>query len=409
MLAVERTPAEHSLNDTVLAELHVRLAAKLSRAGSMDSAFAHVRKAQFLLAPFQNTTDARAHQLLAISNRHAGRLTYFDSKYDESLKYMQAAFNHATQAKDSVELGRSLMYMGYCFREMNDSAQALIYTRKAMDIFSRIGARTDLGTAIMSMGGTFTNLGITDSALHYFRRALSHFQGLGDRTQTAATLLNIAGLFDRTAAHDSVHHYVGLAAPYADALSPPSQVRYRGMLGRDLVIHKEFKKGLDELHRAEEMAEGNPSDLAEILQVKALAYAGLHDMTASMIALRAGNDAMLEDLDLEKVQAVTEQRMEFEHDLEIATAAAELAAEQQRKRNLLIGTAGVLLIGPYCSCYGWLPAALRSGWGRRTKRSCVRRHCWWKQRSSARTNRCVPVSRATCMMISEATSPSSSC
>jgi signal transduction histidine kinase/tetratricopeptide (TPR) repeat protein len=350
-----RTTVTHSIADTGLAKLQTWLAAERSKAGDMDSAFVHVLKAIGLLEPLlkEHASDTNIHQLLAVANRHGGRLRYFDSQYDESLRYMQAANEHATLANDSVELGKSIMYMAFCFREMNDHAQAVAYTRKAIDVLALTDGRTELGTAYMGMGGIYTNMERTDSALHYFNRALLVFNSTGAKSQISAALLNIASLFNTIGQHDSVHQYLTLAEPFAASMSPPSQVRYRGMLGRDLVIRKEFAKGLAELTIAEEMAEGNPADLAEILHVKALAYAGLHRMPEAMATMRSGYDAMVQDLDLEKVQAVTEQRMAFEQEQEARIASDRIADEQQRKRTAYAGIAMLALLVILASTLAW--------------------------------------------------------
>ena len=343
---VRHATVTKDMADTTLAQWHIDLTAKRSKAGDMDSAATHTQKAIALLAPLLEThpKDRKVNLLLAKANRHAGRLKYFDSLYDESLQYMQRANTHATIAEDTVEIGRSIMYMGFCFREMNDTQQALTYTRQAIATLARTEERTDLGTAIMSMGGIFTNVDMTDSALFHFRNALDVFQRTGSRSQVAAVLLNMTGLFNNIGAHDSVDHYLMLAEPYAPALSPPAQVRYHGMVGRALTMRKDFRNALQELELAESLADGNPSDLAEILHVKALAYAGSQDMPAAMNALRAGDDAMVQDLDLAKVQAVTEQRLLFEHERETAEAAAKLVAEQERKRTFILLTICVLVI-----------------------------------------------------------------
>ena len=338
--------ATSTLADTSLASQHLRLAAKLSKAGMMDSAFAQAARAEALLSRLERSfpEQQRIHGMLAVANRHMGRLKYFDSLYDESLRYMQLANRHAQVANDSLELGRSLMYMGACFREMNDTTQALAYTRQAMPLLESTGQLSDLGVAIMSIGGIYTNSGVTDSALYHFKNAHRLFLRIDSRSQIAASLLNIAGLYNNIGRHDSVHHYLALAAPYAHTMSPPAQVRYHGMLGRDHTIRKEFSDALVELALAEELADGNPSDLAEILHVKALALAGSHDMPAAMTAMRSGYDAMVNDLDLAKVQAVTEQRLAFEHEEQQRIADAALAMEQQRKRNSVIVAVGTSII-----------------------------------------------------------------
>lgn len=348
---LKSTPITGSLKDTTLARWHTELAAMLSKAGERDSASTHAQAAIAMLVPLSKrfNQERKVHHLLAVANRHAGRLHYFGSRYAESLEHMQVAHRHALQAMDTVEQGRSLLYMAYCFREMSDTQQALDYTRRAIAVLSNTSARSDLGTSIMNLGGIYSNQGVLDSATHYFRRALYVFQGIESRSQIAAAMLNMAEAFNNTGQHDSAHYYLDLAAPFAPAMSPPAQIRYSGMMGRSLVMRKRFTEGLAKLEEAEEMADGNPSDLAVILHVKALAYAGLHDMPAAMAALRAGDDATVEDLDLEKVQEVTALRMTFEQEREAALAQERIVEEQERRKlayaaSALLGIAVVLLL-----------------------------------------------------------------
>lgn len=346
-----RMRATGDLRDTAIAKLRNKLVDKLSKAGEYESALKQADASIALLNGLQerHRSHPSVQLLLAKANRLGGRAHYFEARYAESLKRMQAANRHALLARDTVEEGRSLMYMAFCFREMQDTAQAISYSRRAIALLERTDAQADRGTAIMSLGGIYSNVSMVDSSAMYFHRALELFLRIDARSQIAAAQLNLVELYNNNGLHDSVDHYLEQAAPYVDALNPQSRLRYKGMLGRSRVMGGRFQEGLDLLAEAEAGANGNPADLAVILHLKALAYAGLHDMPAAMAALRAGDDATVEDLDLEKVQEVTALRMAFEQEREAALAQERIAEEQERRKlayvaAALLGVAAMLLL-----------------------------------------------------------------
>jgi len=170
---IQETPATGTFADTALSRMYIRLAAIQAREGVYDSSFVRTERAIELLTELEKLTHAPVGvgQQLIMAYKQQGRLHLFESRYDQSLKCMQQAHSIAEELKDTLEIGATLLQMAHAFREMNDTAQALGYNRKAISLLSLIPLNRELALGLMSMGGTYTNVDVYDSAAYYLRRA----------------------------------------------------------------------------------------------------------------------------------------------------------------------------------------------------------------------------------------------
>jgi len=342
---IQQTPATGSFSDTALSRTHIRLATIKARAGKYDSSMLHSQQAIELLTELgkQPGSPIGVTQQLIMAYKQQGRLHLFESRYDESLKCMQHAHKLAEALKDTLQIGATLLQMANAFREMNDTAQALGYNRKAISLLSLIPLDQELALGLMSMGGTYTNVDVYDSAAYYLRRALAAYVQLEIPSQIAAAHLNLAQLHNRTGNYDSTDAHLKAAAPFADAMGPSGRLRYHGMLARSMIIRKQFKTALDELNISADLSQDNPADMAEIEQQRALAFTGLGQMDEAMAALQRGNNAMVEDLGLAKVQEVTESRLKYEHEDE-AFLAQQRIEDQRRQKIFAFVTIGMIML-----------------------------------------------------------------
>jgi len=344
---IQETPATGTFADTALSRMYIRLAAIQARDGEYDSSFVRTERAIELLTELEKLPHAPVGvgQQLIMAYKQQGRLHLFESRYDQSLKCMQQAHKLAEELKDTLEIGATLLQMAHAFREMNDTAQALGYNRKAISLLSLIPLNKELALGLMSMGGTYTNVDIYDSAAYYLRRALAVYVRLDIPSQIAAAHLNLAQLHNRTGNYDSSDAYLKAATPFADAMGPSGRLRYHGMLARSMITRKQFKTALDELDISADLAQDNPADMAEIEQQRALAFTGLGQMDEAMAALQRGNNAMVADLDLAKVQEVTESRMKYEHEVEVVLAQQKIEDQRRQKLFAFVTIGLVVLLG----------------------------------------------------------------
>jgi len=346
-LMIQRIHATGSFSDTILSRSHIRLAAIQARASEYDSSMVHADRAIQILAELDKLPNAPigVRQQLILAYKQQGRLHLFESRYDESLKCMQQAHRLAEELKDTLQIGATLLQMANAFREMNDTAQALGYNRKAIALLTRIPMNQELALGLMSMGGTYTNVDLYDSASYYLRRALAAYIQLDIPAMIAAAHLNLAQLNNRTGKYDSSYAHINAATPFANKMGPSGRLRYHGILAGSMIIHKQFNPALDELDIAADLAQDNPADMAEIEQQRALAFVGLGQMDKAMAALQRGNNAMVADLDLAKVQEVTESRMKYEHEAEVVLAQQKIEDQRRQKRFAFVTIALVVLLG----------------------------------------------------------------
>ncbi|HRH68329.1 MAG TPA: tetratricopeptide repeat protein [Flavobacteriales bacterium] len=341
------TVAEGTVIDTARSRLLLRISAAQSRSGAYDLAFACTNEAIGILERLAPTlTDpAVLDPQLATANKQLGRLFTYQGDHENALKSLQESHRIAERTGNVKDIGSSLTLMAGCFREMGDPQQALVYGRRSIGVLSAIPDGKDLGLAYMGLAGAFSNVvGSKDSAMFYFKKARHHFERTKDLPQLAAVDLNLAERFQEMGQLDSSLHYLQLGGVHVAHLNPQSQLRYHGMLGRGMIMQHRFREGLAELLIAEQMADGNPADLGFIHHIRALALAGMGEQVEAYLESRRGDDAILADLDIERTNAITEARVEFEHEKEQVLAQRMIGEQRIRTRYAIALACGVFAL-----------------------------------------------------------------
>ena len=266
-------------------------------------------------------------------------LTYQDmDDYPASLACCQHYQRYAELAGNTLDMGASYTLMAACFREMQDTAQAIGMARKAVALLEPQPPGKNLGEAYMCLGGIYSNSERTDSAVYWFKRAVELYQGMKNVNKQGAAFLNLVEIYLAEGEKDSAAKYMDRASIVEQAWKgKASMSQYLGVKAHVRLLQGRFAEAVDLLREAEAGSDGNPGNLHEIYHLRALAEAGVQHGDSANLFMRKGNAMLVEDMDLGKARELTKVQLDFEHEKENALAEARLAGERVKKRNAMIG------------------------------------------------------------------------
>ncbi len=299
---------------------------------------------------------ARLQERALQASKFEGIAHYQAGDYPAALRTFQTFGTVAEQLGTPEHIGAAHNYQSYQYREMGDPQQALVSSRKAIATLRQLPPGDDLANALTGNASILSDLGHLDSGLVRLREAVSLYQRTGNSMHQGSSLLNMSDIFLSMdpPRHDSATVRLAQALPLVEASGNP----YYGMMahaqyGRSLLGMGRYDEAAAQLTIAEAAAREleNDESLGRTLDLQALIAAHRNDPIKAERLLREAREAMVRDLDLAKVQEITEVRLEAEHEQERQEAAAALAAETLRRRNTLIGGGLALLIA---TLLGWL-------------------------------------------------------
>ena len=328
--------------DTVQAIRYTKLTRSFISAGELDSAVSVAQEAVDLMRHIPGTADRgsawsryrmQAYKLLGI-------VEFYRGHYPAALVAMQDYQRTASALGSTTDEGAAYNYMSYCFRSMNDDQQAEHYARMAIHLLRALPPDQDLANAYTGLASVMADGDRIDSAQHYNRLAIAIYRSTGNIANATNTWLNMADNWARIAAYDSCTNALEQARTGLSEALPDTHMKFHAHRGRVLLANGSVKPAWLALDSAMQLAQelGSAEAVAHVGALQALTAAASGRYREAIALQRMATDAMVEDLDLEKNRALTEARLSFEHDQELAEAEAR-TAQQRKQKNL------VLLIG----------------------------------------------------------------
>lgn len=272
----------------------------------------------------------QAHKLLGI-------VEFYRGDYAKSLEAMQDYQRTAARLGSAADEGAAYNYMSYCFRSMNDNRQAERHAREAIRVLRALPPEQDLANAYTGLSSVMADEDRIDSAQHFNRLAIAIYARAGNSASATNTWLNMADNWARIAAYDSCASALEKARTGLQQSLPDARMKFHAHRGRLLLAEGVLEPAWLALDSAMRLAQELESaeSLAHVGALKALAAAASGRYSEALALHRTATDALVEDLDLAKNRALTEARLTFEHEQELAEAE-ERTARQRRQRNLFL-------------------------------------------------------------------------
>ncbi|MBK8225580.1 MAG: hypothetical protein IPK70_00215 [Flavobacteriales bacterium] len=328
-----------SLADTVQAVRFRQLTRAFINAGNLDSAAAVAQAGvDFVLqakGPFAQEAGWLKQRMQA--HKLVGMVSFYRGHYDEALEAMQDYQRDAALIGSATDEGAAYNYMSYCFRSMNDDQQAERYARKAIGILRALEPDEDLADAFTGLASTMADGGRIDSAQRYNRLAIGVYRRTGNVANATNTWLNMAGNWARIEAYDSCSAALDQARAGLEQALPDAWMKYHAHTGQYLLATGRIAPALIALDSAMHLAQelGSAEAVAHVGALQALSAAASGRYREAIALQRKATDALVEDLDLERTRALTEARLTFEHEQELAQAE-ERTAQQRKQKNLFL-------------------------------------------------------------------------
>ncbi|MBK7946037.1 MAG: hypothetical protein IPJ85_12380 [Flavobacteriales bacterium] len=336
-----------SIADTAIAARYAAFTRAFLRNGELDSAAARAHEALGFIQ--RATSGAMEHRpwlrQLMVMHKLKGIADFYAGRYDAALVSMHDYQRIANKLGSVADEGAAFNYMSYCFRSMQDPEQAKVHARAAIQVLSTLPPGQDLADSYTGLASAFADEDATDSAQQYNRSALAIYERIGHIANATNTWLNMADTWARIDAHDSCSAALSKAREGLASASADAWLKYQAHSGRLHLVHGALASAQTALDSALQLAEeqGSAEALAHVGGLLALTAAARGDFARAIALHRSANDAMIEDLDLDKARALTEARLRHEQENERAAALLESARQQARMRAAIItGTAAML-------------------------------------------------------------------
>lgn len=158
-----------------------------------------------------------------------GYAFYKGTKLDSAklvLNECERYFVERHELQNSLDYGRTLLYLGMVTREMGDFAIARLYANKCRDIFSQLNNERYLCDSFVLIGHIELSLEDYGGALKYFLEASKIYQSANVPGGTiASNALSIANVYTRMAQFDRAIPFAKLAVHIIDSLGGSTSVR----------------------------------------------------------------------------------------------------------------------------------------------------------------------------------------
>ena len=338
---------KRSLADTIQAARYRQLTRAFINAGMLDSAAVVAQECVEFMShangPFAQEAAWLRHRMQA--HKLIGMVSFYRGGYDEALEALQDYQRDASSIGSATDEGAAYNYMSYCFRSMNDNQQAERHAREAIRILGALTPDQDLADAYTGLASTLADEDRIDSAQHYNRLAIAVYDRIGNVANTTNTWLNTADNWARIEAYDSCAVALAHARTGLDQALPDAWMKYHAHRGRMLLATGAIASAGSALDSAMQLAKdlGSAEAMAHVGALQALTAAASGRYREAIALQRSANDALIEDLDLEKSRALTEARLTFEHEQDLAEAEQRIAQQREQKRLfLLIGGLALL-------------------------------------------------------------------
>jgi adenylate cyclase len=329
----------NGLVDTIQAARYAKLTRAFINAGELDSALVAAQEGVVLVQgvpePDAQERPWLRHRMQA--HKLVGIVEFYRGQYAKALVAMQDYQRTATTLGSAADEGAAFNYMSYCFRSMNDNRQAERHAREAIRVLSTLPPGNDLANSYTGLSSVMADEDRIDSALHFNRLAIAIYANVGNTANATNTWLNMADNWARIAAYDSCASALEKARSGLPDALPDARMKFHAHNGRVLLADGAVNRAwlaLDSaMHLAQEL--GSAEAVAHVGALQALTAAAAGRYREAIALQRQATDALLEDLDLEKNRALTEARLAFEHEQELA-AAEERTARQRKQKNLFL-------------------------------------------------------------------------
>ena len=194
---------EQNPHDTVRVYLLYKISDQYYDATIHDTAMIYARQA-YKLALDINFEKGQARSLTRIGN-----VLEATADFPAALKTYLDALKISESKGDLVGIGATYNNIARVYTEQktaNNFEEAIVYYRKAKEIFEQLGDNKKLSTALMNIGDNFEKMGRLDSAWYYQNQAYQMSLLSDDVNQIGITLVNLGYIDMKNKKLDSAFH-----------------------------------------------------------------------------------------------------------------------------------------------------------------------------------------------------------
>lgn len=278
--------------------------------------------------------------------QYEGMAHHYAGRYAPALAAFQRMENAAMYLREDALAAAALTYQAYEYRSMADLDRALEMTRRAVDLLRPAGPSIHLANAHAGLGNIHFDKERMDSAMFHRTRALELYDTLGLGYYSALTMQDLAEVHMHLEQYDPAMALLDRARPELEnSENMPERCVFLAHLARALFAQGRIDESEQAISRAREAAADLDNAEHRYKQDELLALIA-SERKQPLEALRrmdAARNAIMQDQDHEKIRALTEVRLQAEHEKEALLAAEDLAAERRQTRNAYV-LAGLVLI-----------------------------------------------------------------
>ncbi|MBL7953226.1 MAG: tetratricopeptide repeat protein [Flavobacteriales bacterium] len=282
----------------------------------------------------------QANKLQGVAHHYAGRYAPALSCFQE----MEKAAKALGRKKDEAA---ALNYQGYQYRSMDETERALEITQRSLAILQTLPPDGNLANTYSGLGTIHFELEQFDKAMAMHHRAVELHISSGNDGLAALSRMDLAELHNRFGRFDSAYHELSLARPLImGSENPPDQCIFlyheaHALLGLGRTDEAE-RNAQEAMRLAKEV--GNDEHLHRTNELLALLASAKGRYKEALQKQDSSRAALINSLDLEKAQELTEVRLTADHEREQALLHARVEEERQMKRSTMIGGGLILLV-----------------------------------------------------------------
>ncbi|MGV9013612.1 MAG: sensor histidine kinase [Flavobacteriales bacterium] len=235
----------------------------------------------------------------------------FATRYPESLRHAQRMEVVAERMHDTASQAAAMNYQGYCYRGMGETRRAFGITLKAVQLLEQLPPASDLSNAYDGLAVLCKELDMQDSAKYFQRLAITTPNE--NPGNVANSLLAMAEIHLNEGSTDSAAFFVAKAEPLIAEQSPVSISHFHAIRGKVRFYQHQYAPALADLALADSISTEleNIYELTYIRQLQGLCLAGLGGTKNAYDKITEALGAQAADMDIDKVQELTEVRMQF--------------------------------------------------------------------------------------------------
>lgn len=272
-------------------------------------------------------------------NKQMG-VSYSDNgDYVNQFKYFKQYLLTAQKLGKVNDIATAYVYMATCQRELEDTAQLMIYAKQAIQTLGFNKFPITLAKAYTLLGNYYFDTGTNDDSVYYYRnKVYTIFKEVEHNYFLVSAALDLTEYFLYKGQTDSAKHYLKQIDRIVEVeKNSEHQMMFYTYKAQVRLLDGNDEEAIKLLQKAKALANetNEVNDNSQINRILALALAANGNTQQAVFALNEAINQYSEDLNTEKVRSLTKAQMNFDFEKERVINALEIKRKQQFQYFLL--------------------------------------------------------------------------